>query len=161
MTGKAFLAAVTAGFLLPTLALPGDAPAVQERARTDKDLHAIEAAIQRSDAGWNSGDAEAATADYGEDAELIPPNGRELHGHQAIFAAQREMLANSGPNTPPGSPQPPPNDSIRFVSQGVAVVMRTFVAGTRSGHSLRVFVKRRNQWQIVAEEIMIDFVEKP
>ena len=128
--------------------------AVLIMASTNAELSAIMKAIERGDRGWKSGDAEMATADYAADAELILPNGRILQGRRTILEAQRQMLARRPPAKPGDGQEPPMNDSIRFLTSTVAVVTRTFPAGERTGHSLRVFVKRNGRWQIANEEIM-------
>jgi uncharacterized protein (TIGR02246 family) len=128
---------------------------VMERSQTDRAL--IEQLVKRADDGWRKRDAIAATADYIEDAELILPNGRILQSREVIQAAQKQMLAGQAENKT--DDQSRFDDSIRFIAPEVAVVTRTFPAGlNRSGHSLRVLLKRDNRWRITAEEIMIDLI---
>lgn len=128
---------------------------VTERSQSDRAL--IEQLIKRADDGWRKRDAVAATADYSEDAELILPNGRILQSREVIQAAQKQMLAGQAENKT--DDQSRFDDSIRFIAPDVAIVMRKFaVAPNRSGHSLRVLLKRDNRWRITAEEIMVDLI---
>jgi uncharacterized protein (TIGR02246 family) len=100
---------------------------------------------------------------YAQDADWTNAFGTSRHGRTAIIEYLSELFAD--PRFAAGKPVAPPQASIRFVADDVAVA-KTYIERegqqtvdgselpVRRNHSLKVLVNRDRRWQIVSELYM-------
>ena len=100
---------------------------------------------------------------YADDADFTNAFGTSVHGGEKIVAYLRDLFAN--PNFASGKPVRPPDASIRFVGDDVAVV-KTYIEregqqtsegekmAVRRNHSLKVLERQDDGWRVVSELYM-------
>jgi uncharacterized protein (TIGR02246 family) len=130
---------------------------------SDADQAAIGAVLFTLASGFRELDASKFESVYVDDADWTNAFGTVLHGRENIVSYLRELFAD--PHFAAGKPISPPQASIRFASDDVAVVktyleregQQTAEGGelpVRRNHSLKVLVKRDGQWRILADMYM-------
>jgi uncharacterized protein (TIGR02246 family) len=109
-------------------------------------------------------DADAAAPLYTDDADWVNAFGTRVDGRNEIVAYLRTLFADE--RFAAGKPVGPPQASIRFIADDVAVA-RTYIERegqrtvegetlpVRRNHSMKVLVKRDGRW-LIASDIYMD-----
>jgi uncharacterized protein (TIGR02246 family) len=134
-----------------------------DEAGRPEDQQAVGEAMTRLANAFRSLDASGLEALYSEDADWTNAFGTTKHGAAEIAAYLAQLFAD--PHFAAGTPLGPPQASMRFVTDDVAVV-KTYIERegqqtsdggqlpVRRNHSLKVFRREAAGWRIVSDIYM-------